>query len=255
LKVNSFVKALARPFADALVRVAPGTFASSLRRNHPEKLFGVSYFSSDWTNWDKFRAPSDVQGFEDLYGLFFQHQANRGIVMLDIDESATLYRVVKNIQDPKGIEIGRFRGGSTVLLAVAVGQQGHLYSLDIEPRFDEDIYKVLSQLNLLDRVEIVVSNSSSVSIDYEFDFAFIDGDHSYRAVKLDYNNIMPVIKEGGLIIFHDMAYTREYASQALGAKQLRDELLKKHTAFVEVVEEVGSISVWMKKSSEFAPLK
>ncbi len=37
----------------------------------------------------------------------------------------------------------------------------------------------------------------------DYDFIFIDGDHSYEAVKSDIAKVLPVLKPGGLIAFHD----------------------------------------------------
>lgn len=36
------------------------------------------------------------------------------------------------------------------------------------------------------------------------DFLFIDGDHSYEGVKLDYQMYGPLVRPGGLIAFHDI---------------------------------------------------
>jgi hypothetical protein len=36
------------------------------------------------------------------------------------------------------------------------------------------------------------------------DFLFIDGDHSYEGVKKDFNMYGPLVKDGGIIAFHDI---------------------------------------------------
>jgi len=38
----------------------------------------------------------------------------------------------------------------------------------------------------------------------KFDIIFIDGDHSYEGVKKDYINSLPLLNNGGYIIFHDI---------------------------------------------------
>jgi predicted O-methyltransferase YrrM len=43
------------------------------------------------------------------------------------------------------------------------------------------------------------------------DFLFIDGDHSYEGVKKDFEMYSPLVKKGGIIVFHDIVpdyYTR-----------------------------------------------
>lgn len=37
-----------------------------------------------------------------------------------------------------------------------------------------------------------------------FDFLFIDGDHSYEGVKMDYEIYSPLVVNGGIIAFHDI---------------------------------------------------
>ena len=39
----------------------------------------------------------------------------------------------------------------------------------------------------------------------KLDFLFIDGDHSYNGVKLDFEMYAPMVRENGLIAFHDIA--------------------------------------------------
>lgn len=39
---------------------------------------------------------------------------------------------------------------------------------------------------------------------YEWDFAFIDGDHSYEGVKADFYNLLPYLKKGTPVAFHDI---------------------------------------------------
>jgi spermidine synthase len=50
-----------------------------------------------------------------------------------------------------------------------------------------------------DSVEWLKSNSFR-----KFDVIFIDGDHSYEGVKRDFENSLPLLSEGGSVIFHDI---------------------------------------------------
>lgn len=36
------------------------------------------------------------------------------------------------------------------------------------------------------------------------DFLFIDGDHTFMSVKQDYNGYLPLVRKGGVIVFHDI---------------------------------------------------
>lgn len=41
--------------------------------------------------------------------------------------------------------------------------------------------------------------------EFTWDFAFIDGDHSYEGVKADFYNLLPYLKKGTPVAFHDIA--------------------------------------------------
>lgn len=43
--------------------------------------------------------------------------------------------------------------------------------------------------------------------DKRFDFIFIDGNHSYEAVKSDYEMYRPLVREKGIMVFHDIKDT------------------------------------------------
>ncbi|GAH99526.1 unnamed protein product, partial [marine sediment metagenome] len=47
---------------------------------------------------------------------------------------------------------------------------------------------------------------------------FIDGDHSYDCVKKDFELYSPLVKKGGVIAFHDIAYP------TVGVKIFWDEI-------------------------------
>jgi ubiquinone/menaquinone biosynthesis C-methylase UbiE/predicted O-methyltransferase YrrM len=53
-------------------------------------------------------------------------------------------------------------------------------------------------------IDIKICNSNDLMLNNEmYDFALIDGDHTYDGVKNDFIKIKPFIKNGGVICFHD----------------------------------------------------
>lgn len=67
------------------------------------------------------RWPERLAGFEDLAFLFSSNQLSHGIASLQLDEAALLYRLARNVSPGAVVaEIGRFKGGSTLLLASAL---------------------------------------------------------------------------------------------------------------------------------------
>jgi hypothetical protein len=66
-------------------------------------------------------------------------------------------------------------------------------------------------LGFIPRVEIIGLSSDKRVIDHAlnisklhlYDVLFIDGDHSYEGVKSDTINYLPMLRDGGYVIFHD----------------------------------------------------
>jgi hypothetical protein len=199
-------------------------------------------------NFENTSFPNNVCGFEDLSFLFWSSPLNRGIIRQDIDEAAELFKTVNKIKNAHGIEIGRFNGGSTILLALAVGKKGKLISFDIDPINDIELIQVLKKYTLFHRVKLLVERSDSAKLYNKLDFVFIDGDHSYEAAKQDHNIWGSQVKPNMFIIHHDMGNTREYSSQWSDLKRLREEIITKQKGIVFLYKEVGSLSIFKRTS-------
>ena len=78
------------------------------------------------------RWPERIDGFEDLTFLFSSTILAHGIASLRFDEAAYLYRLVRELKPQPVVEIGRYRGGSTFLIASALDGNGILHSYDID---------------------------------------------------------------------------------------------------------------------------
>ena len=87
-----------------------------------------------------------LDGFEDCHWLFSSNGLNHGLSRLEFDEAAYLFRLARRLDGTKCVEIGRYRGGSTFLLAAAGAE---VLSIDI----DESMYarEATSIVNALGR--------------------------------------------------------------------------------------------------------
>jgi cephalosporin hydroxylase len=74
------------------------------------------------------------------------------------------------------------------------------------------------------------------------DFLYIDGDHTYDGVRLDYEMYSPLVREGGVIAFHDIATRKADA----GVYRLWDELKRgrRWREFVQPRSNKGIGVVW-----------
>ena len=70
-------------------------------------------------------------GFEHLAGLFASTTLDEAIVSMTIRQTAYRYGLVRQLKPEKVIEIGRYKGGSTLVIAAAMEGRGRLWSIDI----------------------------------------------------------------------------------------------------------------------------
>ena len=121
-----------------------------------------------------------------------------------------LYSVTRDY--PKGlrtvVEIGTRGGISTNALLYGLRDRGHsnafLHSFDIA-----DCSKVVKDETIKKNWKFTQGESKTVPWDKEIDVLLIDGDHSYSGVKADYEKWMPFVKEGGMILMHDVLWAHK----------------------------------------------
>lgn len=247
----SFVTKLKRHFFRAVIQLDKRAAFYAMRSVYMDGMVRRLNDSSQF-HWDQFKLDRTPKKFEDLAGLFFCSPLSRGILRQDIDEAAILFKHISKFEAPKGVEIGRFYGGSTVLLCTAIGERGKLISIDIAPKHnDAEVKEILERLNMLHRVELMIADANKVELNEELDFAFIDGDHSYEGARLDHNKWGSKLKQGGLLIHHDMGHSRKHSVQWNDLHLLYQNILHIQGPCLEVVAEAGSMVVFRKTSSHW----
>lgn len=102
------------------------------------------------------------------------------------------------------VEVGRFFGGSTFLMACA-NQKAPIYSIDIAPQDDARLKRFLTEHNVGQNLELIVGDSQRGVFPHidEIDLLFVDGDHSYQGCTLDLENHYPKVVRGGHVLLHD----------------------------------------------------
>jgi predicted O-methyltransferase YrrM len=179
------------------------------------------------------RSPSTVDHFEDCAWLLGSNVLNHGLSRLMIDEAAYLYRLVRSLASPVVVEIGRYRGGTTFLLAAAGGQ---VLSLDISPAVadsDAELRGALERYGLSGRVTIEIADSHAYPVEpASYDIVFVDGDHTYDGARTDVERWLPGVTAGGHLILHDALFPspeRPWAKpwKVEGVHRLREELLER----------------------------
>lgn len=145
-----------------------------------------------------------ISGFEDLVGLFSSNVLNHGASRMMVDEAAYLYRLVGSLDTPRVAEIGRYHGGTCLLLAAAGAT---VTSIDVDESLgeaDRQLAVILTRLGLLDRVELHIADSRTFPYEQaSYDVVFVDGDHSYEGVKADVTHWWGALRPGGSFVLHD----------------------------------------------------
>lgn len=141
-----------------------------------------------------------------------------GVRIAPIQKRSELQGLVDRVADlgARGVlEIGTAHGGTLFALTHAAGDDAILVSVDLPRegyrRTRAPLYRSFArerqQVRLVradsHRTETVEAVRSALDA-RPVDFLLIDGDHSYDGVRRDYELYTPLVREGGLIAFHDI---------------------------------------------------
>jgi predicted O-methyltransferase YrrM len=178
--------------------------------------------------------PERIEGFEDFVFLFSSNQLNHGIISQELDEAALLYRLVRGRQNSTIVEIGRFKGGSTFLIAAGIGEGSHVWSYDIHVAhdatfsgedLDRELRQALERYGLTDRVDLIVADSRTAEPPPALvDVLLVDGDHSYEGVSADWRHWRSRLAPGGHVLFHDAVDYGGFGTYVEGVGRLVAEL-------------------------------
>lgn len=124
-------------------------------------------------------------------------------------EAAFLYGVARHASGTGAIvEIGSFRGRSTICMALGCRDRGggRVYAVDPHVYGTEgDLRENIAHFAVGDLVEVVVGESAEVASSWSRPLAavLVDGEHSEDAVDRDVASWLPLLAPGGLLLLHD----------------------------------------------------
>lgn len=209
----------------------------------------------DWDHWaghvkKKVVPRPDVVGQEDIDSYYVRHaEANMRTAMLlppDIEncmtDMAQVYAraVLDAPPAARFVEIGCWKGASTILLANLVKQSGKNIRIAAVDTFrgspDEEYHQSvvrsaggslrpefeanLKRYNVASLVDVHEGESTAIAArvpDASCDFVYIDAAHNYTAVKADIQAWLPKVKPGATLAGHDIDFP--------GVRQAVEELL------------------------------
>jgi len=133
------------------------------------------------------------------------------------DEIKSLAKLVEDEEPDKIMEIGTLWGGTFYLWERYIDSADDVISLDlpggpVKRRRDQLLRDMTDEKN----IQLFRGNSHSEDMSRkvkknvgEVDFLFIDGDHSYEGVKQDFEMYKELVRNGGIIAFHDIVPRRK----------------------------------------------
>lgn len=131
----------------------------------------------------------------------------------------TLYGLARSLRPAVVVETGSARGRSTCALALACRQNNHGKVYAIDPHLPNSWSEYGTDGNNLAFLEgrlarygldgkwceIIRGTSAEAARTWDrpIDLLWLDGDHTYEGVKLDFDLFAPFLKPTSLVVFHD----------------------------------------------------
>ena len=171
--------------------------------------------------------------------------------MTSVREARLLYEFARAVRTGCIVEIGAYRGRSTIALGRGSLDGYHVPVFTIEPhqtfqgvlggRFGPEdavaFYRAMLDSGCCQIVRLISLSSEYVTARWlePVSLLWIDGDHRYEGVRRDFDSWRPHLVRGATIIFDDAS------DPTIGPYMLIQELLADRT--VERVRELGKIAV------------
>jgi predicted O-methyltransferase YrrM len=164
------------------------------------------------------------------------------------------------------LEIGAGEGGTLFLLTRIATSKAILVSLDLPsyPKWRDTLFKLFPMKD--QTLQLVRGNSHNIDTfngvrqslgENRVDLLFIDGDHGYDGVKMDFELYSQLVREGGLVGFHDIV--PDYLNLDYEVPKFWNEI-KNGYEHVEIIENkkkygIGILFLNSKKSSSLEKVK
>jgi cephalosporin hydroxylase len=163
-------------------------------------------------------------------------------------EFVELAKLVKEQQCKYMLEIGTYRGGTLFVFSQIADKDATIISVDYSTTFLGTFYRAgqwplfrklirkgqsLFLLRKNSHKPDTLTSIECVLQGHKLDFLFIDGDHTYQGVRMDFEMYSPLVRSGGLIAFHDIAHL-----EGLGVYKLWEEIKNSYT-YKEFIHQTG----------------
>lgn len=164
----------------------------------------------------------------------------------DKTELVRLLEAVSKVKPKVIVEIGVHQGGSikTWLAAFNPDLVVGIEKDAVDPAYSAEVHLIQGA----SQDPEVVAQVKEVLGKWPIDFLFIDGDHTYEAVKQDFELYSPLVRKGGIIAFHDAALDCNLRPEYIGlveVKRFWDEISQEYKSELLTSENgTGTGIIW-----------
>jgi predicted O-methyltransferase YrrM len=157
------------------------------------------------------------------------------------EEGEALYELARACRDGVIVEIGSWKGKSTVCLALGsqAGNSVPVYAIDPHADYRFGDFKTnIERAGIAELVRPIASLSQAAADGFEepIELLFVDGAHEYDLVLEDFEQWVPKVVDGGFVAFHDTTWTK-------GPRKVVGQGIYRSRRFNDVRFVVGSTTV------------
>lgn len=156
------------------------------------------------------------------------------------------------------VEIGVWHGVTTRRLRSVMAADGVLLAIDPYPvgRLGLSLHQIVAHCEVnrvgRGRVQWIRSTGVDAARDYAarggepVDLVFIDGDHSYDAVRGDWESWSPLVETGGVVALHDSRSSSTRRIDDAGSVLYTQNIISKDPIFA-LIETVDTLTVFQRR--------
>lgn len=165
----------------------------------------------------------------------FHKVINRSSSTRSTIDALILWKILKEFKPIKCLEVGIFQGLTSGLLLETL-PDSTLVGIDPYPWLD--VFESIYPTEVKSRFKLIVDKSQNIKLHETYDFIFIDGDHSYEAVREDLINFLPRLKKNGILALDDykLPGVKQAMSEVLSKSKLVPFLQAEQTEYWHYVE-------------------
>jgi predicted O-methyltransferase YrrM len=184
----------------------------------------LARYAKAWAQFGKIQGLTlDSQSLEEIVDEVFRYADGFFAPVQQREEFLGALRVVANARPRYIVEVGTSMGGTLLLWTRIAHPEATIITIDLPggdfgggssylrvPLFRR--FRLPKQKLYLIRADSHQPETLALTRQYleghEADFLFIDADHTEAGVRSDYKMYSPLVKKGGIVLFHDIAINK-----------------------------------------------